>query len=266
MAGVPLAWLTHSIAMVPTLIVVGIGIGVFVGGDCCASTSAVGPTPGCTASSVAARAAPPRAGGPRGRWAAHHLLGLVGHAAPAPRPPRHTSCGCSARGTDGTQRQEGHPVSRFRNEVMRLQAHVKTLRLSAAALFVVALLLDAGWWSAPKSLTIHVPPDLRSEQHPQVVGGAAGERLSRRSTSGSRPSAGQPMARRTTRATCARCPTISRRAAGPSCSRTTSTGAATASCASACAASTRFRAAATAATRHRASRYCPPTTGSSRWT
>ena len=32
LAGVPLAWLTRSIAMVPTLIVVGIGIGVFVGG------------------------------------------------------------------------------------------------------------------------------------------------------------------------------------------------------------------------------------------
>jgi conjugative transfer region protein (TIGR03750 family) len=30
--GVPLAWLTRSIAMVPTMIVVGIGIGVFVGG------------------------------------------------------------------------------------------------------------------------------------------------------------------------------------------------------------------------------------------
>jgi len=30
--GVPLAWLTHSIAMVPTLVVAGIGIGVFVGG------------------------------------------------------------------------------------------------------------------------------------------------------------------------------------------------------------------------------------------
>ncbi|HRY88404.1 MAG TPA: TIGR03750 family conjugal transfer protein [Rubrivivax sp.] len=30
--GVPLAWLTHSIAMVPTLIVAGIGVGVFVGG------------------------------------------------------------------------------------------------------------------------------------------------------------------------------------------------------------------------------------------
>ena len=31
-AGVPLAWLTLSIAMVPSLIVAGIGIGVFVGG------------------------------------------------------------------------------------------------------------------------------------------------------------------------------------------------------------------------------------------
>lgn len=31
-AGVPLAWLTHSIATVPTLVVVGIGVGVFVGG------------------------------------------------------------------------------------------------------------------------------------------------------------------------------------------------------------------------------------------
>lgn len=32
LAGLLLAWLTHSIAMVPTLIVVGIGIGVFAGG------------------------------------------------------------------------------------------------------------------------------------------------------------------------------------------------------------------------------------------
>ncbi len=31
LAGIPLAWLTHSIAMVPTLIVVGIGLGVFAG-------------------------------------------------------------------------------------------------------------------------------------------------------------------------------------------------------------------------------------------
>ena len=32
MLGLPLAWLTHSIAMVPTLIVAGIALGVFVGG------------------------------------------------------------------------------------------------------------------------------------------------------------------------------------------------------------------------------------------
>lgn len=53
-------------------------------------------------------------------------------------------------------------MSRFKNEVAHLQAHVKTLRLGAGALFVVALLLGFGWWNAPKSLTIHVPPDLRS--------------------------------------------------------------------------------------------------------
>ena len=53
-------------------------------------------------------------------------------------------------------------MSRFKNEVAHLQAHVKTLRLGAGALVVVALLLGFGWWSAPKSLTIHVPPDLRS--------------------------------------------------------------------------------------------------------
>ena len=53
-------------------------------------------------------------------------------------------------------------MSRFKNEVAHLQAHVKTLRLGAGALFVVALLLGFGWWSAPKDLTIHVPPDLRS--------------------------------------------------------------------------------------------------------
>lgn len=53
-------------------------------------------------------------------------------------------------------------MSRFRNEIMHLQAHVKTLRLAAGALFVVVILLSLGWWSAPKNLTIHVPPDLRS--------------------------------------------------------------------------------------------------------
>lgn len=31
-AGVPLAWLTHSIAMVPTVVVAGVALGVFAGG------------------------------------------------------------------------------------------------------------------------------------------------------------------------------------------------------------------------------------------
>jgi conjugative transfer region protein (TIGR03750 family) len=108
-AGVPLAWLTHSIAMVPTLIVAGIGIGVFVGGGCCAGTSAAGPTPGCTASSSgSSRCAHPALAAHVGGAAAHHPLGLVDHAAPAPRPPRHSRCGCSTRGAGGARRQVDH--------------------------------------------------------------------------------------------------------------------------------------------------------------
>lgn len=53
-------------------------------------------------------------------------------------------------------------MSRFKNEVMHLQSHVKTLRLSVGALFFLAVVLGFGWWSAPRDLTIHVPPDLRS--------------------------------------------------------------------------------------------------------
>lgn len=53
-------------------------------------------------------------------------------------------------------------MSRFKNEVAHLQAHVKTLRLAACALFVTGLVLGFGWWFAPRDLTIHVPPDLRS--------------------------------------------------------------------------------------------------------
>ena len=53
-------------------------------------------------------------------------------------------------------------MSRFRNEVAHLQAHIKTLRLAAGALLLIALVMGGGWWSAPRDLTIHVPPDLRS--------------------------------------------------------------------------------------------------------
>ncbi|EOF5098448.1 PFL_4703 family integrating conjugative element protein [Salmonella enterica] len=53
-------------------------------------------------------------------------------------------------------------MSRFRNEVLHLQSHVRTLRIAITALFILTLLLSVGWWSAPQFLTIHVPPDLRS--------------------------------------------------------------------------------------------------------
>ena len=53
-------------------------------------------------------------------------------------------------------------MSRIRNEVAHLQAHIKTLRLGAGVLSVLALVMGLGWWSAPRDLTIHVPPDLRT--------------------------------------------------------------------------------------------------------
>ncbi|MCO1697121.1 TIGR03746 family integrating conjugative element protein [Pseudomonas aeruginosa] len=53
-------------------------------------------------------------------------------------------------------------MSRFKNEITHLQAHIKTLRLGTGALIIVALVMGGGWWSAPRDLIIHVPPDLRS--------------------------------------------------------------------------------------------------------
>ena len=80
-AGVPLAWLTHSIAMVPTLIVAGIGVGVFVGGGLLRRWKRGRPDtwlyrqlqwrlalryPALAAHAGGASSSPGRAGGPRG--------------------------------------------------------------------------------------------------------------------------------------------------------------------------------------------------------
>src|SRR3546814_17578064 len=51
---------------------------------------------------------------------------------------------------------KGRAMSRFKNEVAHLQAHIKTLRIGAVALLLVALVMGGGWWSAPR--------DLRSEE------------------------------------------------------------------------------------------------------
>lgn len=53
-------------------------------------------------------------------------------------------------------------MSRFKNEVMHLQSHVKTLRLGSGALLLIVVMLGVGWWNAPRDLTVHTPPDLRS--------------------------------------------------------------------------------------------------------
>jgi len=53
-------------------------------------------------------------------------------------------------------------MSRFKNEVRHLQSHVKTLRVSVLVILVLALFMGFGWLHSPKTLTIHVPPDLRS--------------------------------------------------------------------------------------------------------
>lgn len=37
-------------------------------------------------------------------------------------------------------------MSRFKNEITHLQAHIKTLRLGAGALVIVALVMGGGWW------------------------------------------------------------------------------------------------------------------------
>nr|BFD40881.1 TIGR03746 family integrating conjugative element protein [Pseudomonas sp. FFPRI_1] len=53
-------------------------------------------------------------------------------------------------------------MSRFKNEITHLQSHIKTLRGGSGALLLITLMMGGGWWSAPRDLTIHVPPDLRS--------------------------------------------------------------------------------------------------------
>lgn len=53
-------------------------------------------------------------------------------------------------------------MSRFKNEVTQLQAHIRSLQLGCTALLLLSLMLGLGWWSAPRDLLIHVPPDLRS--------------------------------------------------------------------------------------------------------
>lgn len=53
-------------------------------------------------------------------------------------------------------------MSRFKNEIRHLESHIKTLRIAIISILILAIFMGLGWLRAPKNLTIHVPPDLRS--------------------------------------------------------------------------------------------------------
>ena len=55
-------------------------------------------------------------------------------------------------------------MSRFKNEITHLQAHIKTLRLGAGALVIVALVMGGGWWFFPSDTATPDPHDLPSGQ------------------------------------------------------------------------------------------------------
>lgn len=53
-------------------------------------------------------------------------------------------------------------MSRFRKIVDDQWAHIRTLRVLVGSLFGLNLILAFGWYSAPRELIVHLPPDLRS--------------------------------------------------------------------------------------------------------
>ncbi|MFD1803629.1 PFL_4703 family integrating conjugative element protein [Mixta tenebrionis] len=53
-------------------------------------------------------------------------------------------------------------MSRFRHAVKNRDQHILTLRIACGVLILFILITSAGWMLAPRSLTIHNPPDLRS--------------------------------------------------------------------------------------------------------
>jgi len=50
----------------------------------------------------------------------------------------------------------------YRKKVDAQQAHIVSLRIALGLVFALCLAFAYGWWTAPKDLTVHVPPDLRS--------------------------------------------------------------------------------------------------------
>ncbi len=53
-------------------------------------------------------------------------------------------------------------MQRYRHEIDNVRAHLRSLWVVIALQFVVVLALWFGWSQAPRHLTVHIPPDLRS--------------------------------------------------------------------------------------------------------
>ena len=53
-------------------------------------------------------------------------------------------------------------MRRYRTEIDNVRAHLRSRWTVIGLQFVVILVLWFGWSQAPKQLTVHVPPDLRS--------------------------------------------------------------------------------------------------------
>jgi len=53
-------------------------------------------------------------------------------------------------------------MRRYRTEIDNVRAHLRSLGVVIGLQFVVILALWFGWSQAPKQLTVHMPPDLRS--------------------------------------------------------------------------------------------------------
>ncbi|MDC9612913.1 TIGR03746 family integrating conjugative element protein [Xenorhabdus khoisanae] len=53
-------------------------------------------------------------------------------------------------------------MSRFRHALLNRDQHILTLRIICIVLVTILLVTLGGWMNAPRNLTIHNPPDLRS--------------------------------------------------------------------------------------------------------
>ncbi len=50
----------------------------------------------------------------------------------------------------------------YHREIHNVRTHISTLRIALVAVTVLAVFMGWGWHNAPRTLTVHIPPDLRS--------------------------------------------------------------------------------------------------------